>query len=329
MKCIDCQYHSPFSNRQRLDDESVHDIPVRLAEKTFKELRSMGTSSISFSGEGEPLLHSNIIDILSLSKQVGFFTTLNTNGTLLNDKIIDVLIKNRFDKIKIGIWVFTLDRSGNASVIDDNISEGLDALYLKKKAYHCDAPQVVLHCIINRRNFSELDTIVAAAERSHCNEVSFSPVWYWRNQGEITALSPIETSMVRIKLLILKKKLRRLSIKNNIDEVLFRYHIGETVWEKVPCYVSWFSARIRVNGMVFPCHRSTIPMGNLYRNSFNDIWNGSAFRSFRKTAMTRNGLRSIMHLNDCRFCCFVKDNHRIYEYLTTIKLDKFRKSSIH
>lgn len=234
-------------------------------------------------------------------------------------------IKNRFDKIKIGIWAFRRDRSDRAWVIPVTIGEGLNALYAKKRASHCDAPKVVLHCIINRRNFHELETIVTAAVEFHCDEVSFSPVWYWRDQGENTALSSLETSMVRKKLLSLKKTLRRLSIKNNIDEVLFRYHIGEDVWEKVPCYVPWFSARIRVNGTVFPCHRSNIPMGNLRRNSFNEIWNSPTFRSFRKTAMTLNGLKSLLHLNDCRFCCFVKDNHRIHKYLEKIHLTNFLK----
>jgi hypothetical protein len=48
----------------------------------------------------------------------------------------------------------------------------------------------------------------------------------------------------------MKKRLNSLSMEHNIGETLLRYRIGEAVWNKLPCYVGWLHARIKVDGMV-------------------------------------------------------------------------------
>ena len=59
-------------------------ISIESAEKTLKKLRTLGTTHIHFLG-GEPLMVPNIIDILELAKELGFMTSINTNGMRINE----------------------------------------------------------------------------------------------------------------------------------------------------------------------------------------------------------------------------------------------------
>jgi MoaA/NifB/PqqE/SkfB family radical SAM enzyme len=54
---------------------------------------------------------------------------------------------------------------------------------------------------------------------------------------------------------------------------------------EVPCLVGWGFARIMADGQVVPCCRGVKkPMGDLNRNSFQEIWAAGAYREFRAHA---------------------------------------------
>jgi len=52
--------------------------------KRLSEMSICGVKSIMYSGEGEPLLHKDIIDFILYTKKVGIDVALTTNGVLLN-----------------------------------------------------------------------------------------------------------------------------------------------------------------------------------------------------------------------------------------------------
>jgi len=53
----------------------------------------------------------------------------------------------------------------------------------------------------------------------------------------------------------------------------------------MPCYVGWIYARILTNGNVIPCCKAHLfPLGNLYENSFKDIWFSNRYNEFRRKA---------------------------------------------
>ncbi len=53
------------------------------------------------------------------------------------------------------------------------------------------------------------------------------------------------------------------------------------------CYIGWYSATIRGNGAVYPCcilqqDPKYPPLGNILEQSFQAIWQGPAYRAFRR-----------------------------------------------
>jgi hypothetical protein len=52
-------------------------------------------------------------------------------------------------------------------------------------------------------------------------------------------------------------------------------------------------------------------MGNLHVNSLWEIWNGAAYRAFRRRTLSREGLRDLGTHCDCEFCCHLTANRRL------------------
>lgn len=321
LQCPDCQYHSPFLNKSSPIDQRTMDIPVQRFEKLCNEIKTMGTKSLILTGEGEPFLHPRMFDLISVAKKAGFNIMLFTNGTLLNKNSIQSLLDSRLDVLKVSLWASSSEEykknyPGSKSDNFERIVDGLKLLKDMKAEKKSEFPDVVLHQPINKQNFKNINSRIAIANSTGCNTLSFSTTWSWRG---VSSLSLDEVNYLRLSLTKLRKRLDSLSIKHNIGQTLLHYNIGEAVWDKLPCYIAWYHTRIRVNGNVLPCQRCDIPMGNLDEKSFNEIWNGTAYQSFRKKTVTRKGLASMGEFCDCRFCCYAGDNlkvHRLFKWIS-------------
>ena len=97
----DCLHCFTLSNSYNEEPELSND----LISKILSSLNDYGLSSVSIGG-GEPLTR-NLFDILG-NKTFETQFSITTNGTILDDKLLDVLIKNRF---KITVSLDSLSQS--------------------------------------------------------------------------------------------------------------------------------------------------------------------------------------------------------------------------
>ena len=86
------------------DFSTLPDISFDLFKKLCHELKAMDTHALILIGDGEPLLHDRIFDMLSVAKQVGFHVTLVTNGTLLDRDNIQALFDSQLDILQVSLW---------------------------------------------------------------------------------------------------------------------------------------------------------------------------------------------------------------------------------
>lgn len=55
--------------------------------------------------------------------------------------------------------------------------------------------------------------------------------------------------------------------------------------DSIPCYIGWIFARVLPDGSVIPCCKAhKKPLGNLYDNTFSEIWNSHKYNEFRRLA---------------------------------------------
>lgn len=294
------------------------DMPLKLVKQLCDQLKTKRTRSIVIEGSGEPFMHPGILDIISTIKASGFFLTILTNGTLLDQSIIQSLIETQVDVVKISLWANSVEGyiKSNPGVDPDNFRKVLDGLHLfasLKAKRKTNFPEVWIHNPINLYNFQSLCAMVDLAVKVKCNGLSYSPLVNFRGTLDHIALSEDEEVLARRYLLEAKRRLDLLSIQHNIDQVMLRYKMGEKVWDEIPCYIAWIHSRIRADGIVHPCCRCESELGNLYKSSFQECWDGTAMRTFRQQTLTKEGLIALNTNCDCRFCWHAPDNKRIHQ----------------
>ena len=323
LQCPGCLYHSAVADGRSKNGNAISHMPPPLFAKICDELQTMGTVSMTLSGEGEPFLHPHILDLIAQAKAKGFTLSVFSNGTLINESVVNALIDSQLDLLRISFWATSkkdYQRIYSGSHLDnfDRVLTSLHLLATLKARRKSHLPRVRLHQPIDRRNYNTIGTLPSIAEKTGCDMVSYSPFRTWNYRYSAMQPTGAELGHIRQKLTGLRKDLKKSSMDHNIGSTLLRYEIGAAVWKKLPCYIGWLHTRIKINGDVLPCNSFNAPVGNLQTDDLAEIWNQQPLRRFRKKAMTRKGLAAIARQCNCKFCCYVPENsrvHRLYRWI--------------
>jgi molybdenum cofactor biosynthesis enzyme MoaA len=69
-------------------------LNVELLRERLKEMGELGVKSIMYAGEGEPMLHKRIHQIVNDTKRAGIDVSLTTNATVMSDQFISDALPN-------------------------------------------------------------------------------------------------------------------------------------------------------------------------------------------------------------------------------------------
>jgi MoaA/NifB/PqqE/SkfB family radical SAM enzyme len=319
LSCVGCRYHSPEIDLPSLSDPAIRDVPLELVERLCSEFPELGTRAVMLISEGESLLHPQVYEIIRLCKASGARVTLFTNGTLLTEDRRTALIRSGLDTLKISYWGTGPDEwarnyPGTDPDLLRRVAGHVRLMNKSKQAADSPRPRTILHYVINRNSYRKLREAVEVAADILCDGISFSVFKPRRGLLDCHALTAPEEGIVIKELQTLRPILQDYSLAHNLDDVLLRYRIGGKCWLKLPCYIGWLDARVKMDGTVQPCAPCSLQLGSLQGTSLREIWNGPAFRNFRKAASSRRSLAGLQENCDCIYCCHVPTNQLMYRY---------------
>jgi MoaA/NifB/PqqE/SkfB family radical SAM enzyme len=225
---------------------------------------------VSLTGMGEPLMHPHLFKMIRLfkNKQVAVSTT--TNGLLLDETRIEKLIDNRLDFIRFSVDQVRQIHKGNAiHAYSPKALENIQNFIRINNSRHSD---------ITRANFI---TVVTPYNFRHIREIID-----WAKQ---TGLEYVQLMKLSNRI----NKLRRLPAF--IEKFYFKgYHqyakkVGADVRSTYKNMNESFCAFLKnylffmPNGDVTPCcHLRHYIVGNIFKETVEDIWNGKRMKSFRR-----------------------------------------------
>ena len=322
MRCPGCRHHLPTPGKSVDADGAPKDIPFALIQQLARELPALAVPEISLIGEGEPLLHPRLLDIIAAFKHAGTKLQLFTNGTLIDQAKASALVDSGLNAVKVTLWANSQDEyeKCHPGVNPQNFVKTLNAveLLVRQKARNRAAVSIILNQPLNRLNYRSAVERIQLARSLGCDALTFSVFRDWRGEFASLSLSAEEIAAVSEELLAAKKDAAAAALGHNIDEVLMRYRLGQFGWLRLPCYIGWLHARIKTDGTVIPCNSCDLPLGNLHRDGFAAIWNGQAYRRFRHQRSRYDGGLQFKNHCDCGWCCFVKQNakvHRVFKWI--------------
>lgn len=204
---------------------------------------------VGLHGWGEPLLNPELFDMLRYAKSQGVITNLTTNGTLVEDHVMDIFDSGVND-LAFGIYrVDFLDR----------FQSGLEKLLNERSRRNLKTPKIYFDITIYRDNLDEIFDLIEIAMDLGVDAVILHRLFnIYRVDGDVEYITKEEEEK-------LFQDVRNLSKEEGYKIYLPRKHTLPCIYVKKCIFVTW-------DGKVTPCcYLPDYSMGNGLNDDFKTV----------------------------------------------------------
>ena len=159
-------------------------ITLENAQQNLKDLQRLGVKVIDFTG-GEPLLHRQLPELLTLAKDLGFITTVTTN-TLLYPKLAAQLA-GKIDMLHFSLDAIEPEKHNESRVVAcyDHLLQSIEiAKSLGEK------PDILF--TVNNENVSEIEEVYSFFVQKKGLHLILNPIFEYNSVGSQIAMPTIE-----------------------------------------------------------------------------------------------------------------------------------------
>lgn len=273
-------------------------MPLDRFKHIFDQIRPI---RVALSGAGEPFLNPDLLGIVGYARAGGAQVLTTTNFTLCAGKAEEI-VDSGLNLIKVSLDAARPETYAKIRGRDffDRIIPIVEELQRVKEKKRSATPFLRLQFVLQSDNLSETVEMVELARRLKADSVYFQPLETVSVPDRKEELSRgVEFDFLRRQLEAARDRAAELKIGANAGVLLrslpnyFRKYeagIPETPPQRV-CLLPWFSLYIAVNGDVRPCcsfaEGDVCNLGNLFEQSFAEIWNGEKYQQLRQQALDR------------------------------------------
>lgn len=145
-------------------------VNTEYISSAIKQAKPLGLNSVKLTG-GEPLLHPQFKEILTIIRKENLFCPIETNGILIDKDMAEFLAADKrkpFVSVSIdGSKALTHD---DLRGVKGSFEKSINAIkYLVQNGIR---PQLI--CTLHQRNISELEEVIKMAENLGCESVKFN-----------------------------------------------------------------------------------------------------------------------------------------------------------
>ncbi len=280
-----CNQACDFCTFRYIKDKSI--LKTDVAERTIIELSQCGVKAINWTGGGEPLIHKDYMYLTGIAHATGLEQGLFTNGVLLDDKLMSHIARtHKWVRFSIDAGTpETYQRIRKRDDFDKVISNVKKMVAIKGRC------QVGIGFVITPSNFNEIPAFSRLVKETGVDYGQYKPCLGNYLEPQIEA----EWWEQSVKPLLEKE------FEWNDKLVINLYKLNDLTShidrEYKVCYGHSFCPCIGATGDVWLCtHMRDIQgysLGNLYENSFKEIW---------ASAKRQEVIRTI-DFSKCQFGC--------------------------
>jgi len=288
-------------------------LDVDVFQDRLTELGQLGLKSIMYGGEGEPLLHKRMADIVSHAQGAGIDNAMTTNGVLLTPDLAEAMLPHT-EWIKVSINAGTADtysrihrtKPGDFDIVVSNLTAAAELR--RSKGYTCT---LGMQLVLLPENRDEVKTLAAIARDAGMDYLVIKP-YSQHLMSESNTYSDISYEDD----LHLADELE--AFNTDRYSVIFRtktmkkWQDSEHPYQR--CQALPFWSYIDSKGNVWGCScflgDDRFLYGNIYDNTFREIWEGD------KRRRSLNWVQEKMDVAACRVNCRMDEINRYLWQLT-------------
>jgi len=288
-------------------------LDTNIFKKRLTEMGTLGVRSIMYAGEGEPFLHKDIANITRHTKKSGIDAAITTNGVLFNKDVAgDILQYAEWIKIGIdGATPETYSKIHRCSIKDfDNVITNIsDAVKIKRdKGYKCT---IGIQLLLLPENSKEVLKLAKAIRDIRADYLIIKPY-----SQHIQSKTRLYNNVKYADYEYLRKDLASLNTED--FKIIFRINTMKKWDEKAKqyarCLALPFWSYIDAGGNIWGCSvyigNDNFLYGNIYENSFKEIWEGE------RRAESIKWVEKELDISKCRINCRMDE---INKYLWELK----------
>lgn len=253
-------------------------IAKQVLIRAIGEMHISDVKSVMFAGEGEPLLHPDIAEIVEKSNKVyRMDLAFTTNGVLLN-KIIPVLDCIKWIKISINGGEATYAKIHKAKEGDwQKVWQNIERAVAHRRDHNLSCA-IGAQTVILPDNLADIPGLVRHAKNAGCDYIVLKP-YSQHKSSETTTYADVKYNQESFREIISEaqqystdkfKVIARLNAMEDWDNAAHTYHTCNAT--------PYFWAYIMATGDVYSCSayllNDKFNLGNINSTSFYDIWTG-------------------------------------------------------
>lgn len=306
-----CNHRCNFCALDYLRD-NYNVLDKEILKSNLSQMAEVGVKSIMYAGEGEPLLHKDIVDIVKFTKSLGMDVAITTNGVFL-DKILSEKLLPRLSWIRISINAGNRVTYANihrtkSQDFDTVLSNLYSAVKVKKK-YNLNST-IGVQTLLLPENYKEIIFLSKILKKIEIDYLIIKPY----SQHPMSK-STIYKNLDYTKYLKLTEEIENISDKR--FKIIFRKNTIEKLKQEkkyLKCLGTNFWSYIKSDGDVYACSsflgNKKFCYGNIYKDTFKNIWN-----SLKKEKILKY-INNKLDVSKCRKVCRLDE---INKYLWELK----------
>ena len=219
--------------------------------------------------QGEPFINKDLPKMLNYAREQNVYTSISTNGLLLNEKNIDTLLENPPDKL-----IFSIDGLDEESYQNyrvggtfGNVDKAFRLFMDKKKKLNVKKPFVEFQFIVMKQNQNQIEDVKKYGKELGVDKIALKTMQVTSYESALHFLPTIP-------------KFNRYKIENNTFRI--KKKLGNR------CFALWRTSVITWDGIVVPCcydKDAKHKLGNIKSKPFKEIWLSEHYYNFRKAIL--------------------------------------------
>ncbi len=258
--------------------------------RVLEEAAALGVLQVHFSG-GEPTARRDLAILVRRAAELQLYSNLITSGVLLNEKLLDELVKAGLDHVQLSFQDVVEGEADRLGGLRGSHAGKLRAAALVRQA----GLPLTLNFVVHRQNLARVPDMIALGEALGASRIEVAHVQYY-GWGLVNraALLPTRAQMDAATAAVAAGR-ARLKGRLTIDYVPPDYHAERPK----ACMGGWGRRMMNITpaGRVLPCHAAeTLPgfdFPSVREAALGAIWRYSPlFQAFRGTEWMAEPCRS-------------------------------------